>query len=86
MHWNVAPDALPGSATFVRVLDRWRNDCTTAVFDKQDGFSFHIVNFPHMDSNIPSKPAYRVYTSQLVRIGPVCDDYNSFFLLDTTNI
>ena len=27
MHWNVAPDALPVSATFVRVLDRWRKDC-----------------------------------------------------------
>ena len=27
MHWNVAPDALPGSARLVRVLDRWRNDC-----------------------------------------------------------
>ena len=22
MHWNVPPDALPGSATLVRVLDR----------------------------------------------------------------
>ena len=27
MHWNVPPDALPGSATLVRVLDRWLNDC-----------------------------------------------------------
>ena len=27
MHWNVAPDALPGSARLVRVLDRWPNDC-----------------------------------------------------------
>ena len=27
MHWNVPPDALPGSATFVLVLDRWLNDC-----------------------------------------------------------
>lgn len=52
---------------------------TTAVFDKRDGFSFHIVNFPHMDSNIPSKPAYGVYISQLVRIGRICDNYNSFF-------
>ena len=26
MHWNVPPDALPGSATLVRVLDRWLND------------------------------------------------------------
>ena len=53
---------------------------TTAVFDKRDGFSFHIlVNFPHMDSNIPSKPAYGVYISQLVRIGRICDSYGSFF-------
>ena len=28
MHWNVAPDALYVSATLVRVLDRWPNDCT----------------------------------------------------------
>ena len=28
MHWNVVPDALPGSATYVRILDRWLNDCT----------------------------------------------------------
>ena len=26
MHWNVALDALPGSAMFVHVLDRWLND------------------------------------------------------------
>ena len=26
MHWNVPPDAIPGSATLVRVLDRWLND------------------------------------------------------------
>jgi hypothetical protein len=25
---------------------------TMAVFDKRDSFSFHIVNFPHMDSKI----------------------------------
>ena len=31
---------------------------TMAIFDKRDRFSFHIINFPHMDSNIPSKPAY----------------------------
>ena len=52
---------------------------STAVFDKRDGFNFHIVNFPYMDSNIPSKPAYGVYISQLVRIGRICDSYKSFF-------
>lgn len=32
-----------------------------------------------MDSNIPSKPAYGVYVSQLVRIGRICDSYERFF-------
>ena len=32
-----------------------------------------------MDSNIPSKPAYGVYISQLVRIGRICDNYKSFY-------
>ena len=60
----------------VKIEDR---KFTTAVFDKRDDFNFHIVNFPHMDSNIPSKPAYGVYISQLVRIGRICDNYESFF-------
>ena len=33
---------------------------------------FRIVNFPHMDSNIPANPAYGVYTSQLVRYARIC--------------
>ena len=34
--------------------------------------SFRIVNFPHMDSNIPANPAYGVYISQLVRYARIC--------------
>ena len=33
----------------VKIKDR---KFSTAVFDKRDDFNFHIVNFPHMDSNI----------------------------------
>ena len=51
-----------------------------AVFDKRDGFSFHIVSFPHMDSNTPSTPAYGDYISQLARIGCICDSYINFSL------
>ena len=50
----------------------------TSVYDKRDGFNFYIVNFPHLDSNIPAKPAYGVYMSQLVRIGRICRDYCDF--------
>ena len=41
MHWNVAPDALPGSARLVRVLDHWRNDCLRlCLFDKPNPVGF----------------------------------------------
>ena len=39
-----------------------------SVYDKRDDFSFRIVNFPHMDSNIPANPAY----GQLVRYIRIC--------------
>ena len=41
-------------------------------------FSFDIVNFPHMSSNIPSKPTYGVYISQLIRIGRICEYFAAF--------
>ena len=29
----------------------------TDVYDKRDGFGFHIVDFPYLCSNIPLSPA-----------------------------
>ena len=52
----------------------------TEVYDKRDDFNFHIVNFPYMCSNIPAKPTYGVYISQLIRICRICDNYSSFLL------
>ena len=43
-----------------------------SIYDKRDDFTFRIVNFPHMDSNIPANPAYGVYISQLVRYATIC--------------
>ena len=51
---------------------------STTLHDKRDSFQFHIVNFPEMSSNIPSKPAYGVYISQLVRIGRIYSSYKTF--------
>ena len=51
---------------------------STDVYDKRDDFGFNIVNFPHLCGNIPSKPAYGVYISQLVRIGRICSTYLQF--------
>ena len=43
-----------------------------SIYDKRVDFAFRIVNFPHMDSNIPANPAYGVYISQLVRYARIC--------------
>ena len=51
---------------------------TTDLYDKREAFKFRIVNFPHMDSNIPTKPAYGVFISQFVRYLRVCGNYRQF--------
>ena len=50
----------------------------TSVYDKRDNFNFFVVKFPYLDGNIPAKPAYGIYVSQLVRIGRICDNYKDF--------
>ena len=36
-------------------------------YDKRNDFAFEVINYPYKNSNIPVKPAYGVFTSQLVR-------------------
>ena len=53
-----------------------------SIYDKREDFAFRIVNFPHMDSNIPANLAYGVYITQLLRYARICtskvDFINSF--------
>ena len=51
----------------------------TKLYDKRDDFSFPIVNFPFLSSNIPAAPAY-VYISQLIRYSRVCISYHDFLV------
>jgi len=48
---------------------------TTKLYNKCDDFNFPIVNYPFIDSNIPSSPAYDVYMSQLIRYSWTCNSY-----------
>ena len=50
----------------------------TKLYDKRDNFSFPIVNFPFLSSNIPAAPAYGVYISQLIRYSRACISYHDF--------
>ena len=51
---------------------------STKIYDKRDDFNFPIVNFPYLSSNIPSSPAYGVFTSQLIRYARASSLYKDF--------
>ena len=39
-------------------------------YDKRDDFDFdinHIINFPFLDGDVPRRPSYGIYISQLIR-------------------
>ena len=49
---------------------------------------FDIVNFPFLDGDVPRRPSYGVYISQLIRFARVCthiDDFNTRKLLNFLN-
>ena len=48
------------------------------LYHKRNDFTFPIVNFPFISSNIPASPANGVYISQLVRYSRPCAQYSDF--------
>ena len=70
------------SASYLDLLLSIESDgqLRTSLYDKRDGFNFHITNFPFLSSNIPSSPAYGVFISQLIRYARACSSYECFIL------
>ena len=54
---------------------------SSKIYDKRDDFDFDIiVNFPFLDGDVPRRPSYGVYISQLIRFARVYshgDDFNT---------
>ena len=53
---------------------------SSKIYDKRDDFYFDIVNFPFSEDDVPRRPSYGVYISQLIRFARVCshvDDFNT---------
>ena len=53
---------------------------SSKIYDKRDDFDFDIVNFPFIDGDVPRRPYYGVYISQLIKFARVCshvDDVNT---------
>ena len=49
---------------------------SSKIYDKRDDFDFDIVNFPFLDGDVPRRPSYGVYISQLIRFARVCSHVN----------
>ena len=39
---------------------------STKIYNKKDDLNFDIVNFPFLDGDVPRRPSYGVYISQLI--------------------
>ena len=54
------------------------NIVSTNIYDKRDDFNFDIVNFPFLDGDVPQRPSYGVYISQLIRFARASSHVTDF--------
>ena len=51
---------------------------SSKIYDKCDDFDYDIVTFPFLDDDVPRRPSYEVYISQLIRFARVCSHVDVF--------
>ena len=54
------------------------NTISTKIYDKRDDFNFNIVNFPHLDGDVPRTTSYGTYISQIIRFAWGCSKFEDF--------
>ena len=57
---------------------------SSKIYDKRGDFDFAIVNYPHLDGDIPRATSYGVYISQLIRFARVCSSVEDFHIRNRT--
>ena len=66
-------------AAFLDINLSIQNDIvSTKIYDKRDDFNFDIVNFPFLDGDVPQRPSYCVYISQLIRFARASSHVTDF--------
>ena len=45
---------------------------SSKLYEKRDDFDLLIVNFAILDGDVPRRPSYGVYISQLIRFAKMC--------------
>ena len=55
------------------------NDIVSAkIYNKRDDINFDIANFPFLDGDVPRRPSYGVYISQLIRFARASSHVTDF--------
>ena len=66
-------------AAFLDLNLSFHNDIVSSkIYDKRDDFNFDIVNFPFHDGDVPQRPSYGVYISQLIRFARASSHITDF--------
>ena len=53
---------------------------SSKIYDKRNDFNSDIANFPFLDGDVPRRPSYGVYISEVIRFARICshvDDFNT---------
>ena len=65
--------------TFIALDLSTHNDIvSTKIYDKRDDFNFDIVNVPFLDGDVPRRPSYGVYISELIRFARASSHVTDF--------
>ena len=60
-------------ATFLDLEEQIKDACIEVkTYDKRDIFKFEIIDYADLSGNIPTKPVYGVFTSQVIRYARIC--------------
>ena len=59
-------------------LSIYNDIVSTKIYDKRDDFNFDNFNFPFLDGDVPQRPSYGVYISQLIRFARASSHVNDF--------
>ena len=57
---------------------------SSKIYDKQDDFDFAIVNYPHLDGDVPRATSYGINISQLIRFARACSAVEDFYVRNRT--
>ena len=56
----------------------YNDTVSTKIFGKRDDFDFDMVIFPFLNGDVPRRPSYGVYISQLIRFARATSHVNDF--------